>query len=157
MVGLGDAAAALLSSVGITKERVNNWIGAECGCAERQEKMNKFGAWVHKAVTGGFIGDEHARTELEAAMVEPRPKAILNTSHRNVPLGAKFKLNWATQNASSVMIDGSKVDVKGSVEMIASQEGPRVFTLLAKGPGGEAHAVVAIQIDPPLLKSARPT
>ena len=32
-----------LSSVGITKERVSKAVGGDCGCAKRQEKLNKIG------------------------------------------------------------------------------------------------------------------
>jgi len=41
--GLGDMVAAGLSAVGITKERVSNLVGGDCGCAERQEALNEFG------------------------------------------------------------------------------------------------------------------
>jgi len=45
--GLGDMVAAGLSSLGITKERVNavaQAVGVEdCGCTERQRKLNELG------------------------------------------------------------------------------------------------------------------
>jgi hypothetical protein len=41
--GLGDMVAAGLSAVGITKERVSKLVGGDCGCAERQEALNKLG------------------------------------------------------------------------------------------------------------------
>jgi hypothetical protein len=41
--GLGDMVAAGLSAVGITKKRVSNLVGGDCGCAERQEALNEFG------------------------------------------------------------------------------------------------------------------
>jgi hypothetical protein len=44
--GLGDIVAAGLSSVGITKERVSNLVGGDCGCAKRQEQLNALGRRV---------------------------------------------------------------------------------------------------------------
>lgn len=45
-VGLGDVVHDLLGSVGITPERVSEWLGRPCKCPERQEKLNKLGRWV---------------------------------------------------------------------------------------------------------------
>ena len=46
-LGLGDMVAAGLSSLGITKERVNavaKSVGVEdCGCQERQRRLNELG------------------------------------------------------------------------------------------------------------------
>lgn len=41
--GLGDIFAAGLSAVGITKERVSAVVGGDCGCGERQRKLNEIG------------------------------------------------------------------------------------------------------------------
>lgn len=41
--GLGDIVSAGLSSVGITKERVEAVVGGPCGCTERQEHLNALG------------------------------------------------------------------------------------------------------------------
>jgi hypothetical protein len=41
--GLGDMVAAGLSAIGITKERVSALAGGDCGCSERQEKLNGLG------------------------------------------------------------------------------------------------------------------
>lgn len=41
--GLGDMVAAGLSSVGITKDRVSALVGGDCGCAERQDWLNRLG------------------------------------------------------------------------------------------------------------------
>jgi hypothetical protein len=48
----GDLAEKTLSAVGITKDRVEKWIGPECGCKERQDKMNRFGQWLKKKIAG---------------------------------------------------------------------------------------------------------
>ena len=41
--GLGDMAAAGLSAIGITKDRVEAIVGGPCGCDERQAWMNAAG------------------------------------------------------------------------------------------------------------------
>lgn len=41
--GLGDWLAWLLSSVGITKARVEKVTGKPCGCDKRQQKLNELG------------------------------------------------------------------------------------------------------------------
>ena len=57
--GLGDKIETALTAVGITKERVEDWVGFPCGCDERKEKINRLERWakrvlkgkIHKAVT----------------------------------------------------------------------------------------------------------
>lgn len=44
--GLGDLAAYALEHLGITKEKFSAFIGKECGCAARQEKLNRFGRYL---------------------------------------------------------------------------------------------------------------
>lgn len=51
-MGLGDAAEKALSAVGITKERVERWLGRPCKCRQRQEKLNRFGYWVARVLSG---------------------------------------------------------------------------------------------------------
>lgn len=51
-VPLGDAAAAILTSIGVTKERMKAAIGRECGCASRQAKLNEVGRNISAAVEG---------------------------------------------------------------------------------------------------------
>jgi hypothetical protein len=50
--GFGDLIASALSAVGVTQERVSSWIGGECGCAARQEKLNRLGAWAASFLSG---------------------------------------------------------------------------------------------------------
>lgn len=59
---LGDRIEDALTFVGITKERVEKWVGGPCGCSERQERLNRLDAWVR----GMFSGQsERAKKELE--------------------------------------------------------------------------------------------
>lgn len=58
--GLGDMVAAGLSSVGITKDRVSALVGRDCGCAERQDWLNRLG---HKLGIGGPLVDPPPTTD----------------------------------------------------------------------------------------------
>lgn len=51
-VGLGDKVKNALTMVGITEERVSNWLGAPCNCTERVEKLNRLGEWASKILKG---------------------------------------------------------------------------------------------------------
>jgi hypothetical protein len=51
-MGLGDVVEAALSKIGLTKERVESWVGGPCGCRERQEKLNALGNWAWRVVRG---------------------------------------------------------------------------------------------------------
>lgn len=42
-MGLGDMVAAGLERAGITKDRVSAALGGDCGCAERQQRLNRLG------------------------------------------------------------------------------------------------------------------
>lgn len=44
--GLGDMVAAGLSAIGITKQRVEAFVGGPCGCDGRQKAMNAAAAWL---------------------------------------------------------------------------------------------------------------
>jgi hypothetical protein len=49
---LGDAVEKALTAVGITSERVTAFLGRECGCAERKEKLNRLSSWAASFFTG---------------------------------------------------------------------------------------------------------
>jgi len=49
MIAIGDIAEKSLRALGITKEMVSGIAGKDCGCAERQESLNRFGyRWQHR-------------------------------------------------------------------------------------------------------------
>jgi hypothetical protein len=51
MVRVGDAAAFLFSSVGVTPERVAHWLGVQdCGCEARREGWNALGFAVQARI-----------------------------------------------------------------------------------------------------------
>lgn len=49
-IRLGEMATQVLSSVGITKERVSKVLGRDCGCGQRAASLDYLGAAVSKAV-----------------------------------------------------------------------------------------------------------
>ena len=69
----GDYVERALKAAGITKERVERWVGGPCGCKERQEKLNAVGAWAASFLDGGATAQH-----LEAIMLtkEELKKAI---------------------------------------------------------------------------------
>lgn len=59
---LGDLVEDALSKVGITKDRVSEWVGRSCGCKERQERLNQLSRWAKRIVAGKI---ENAKQYLE--------------------------------------------------------------------------------------------
>lgn len=50
--GLGDKVEDALRLVGITQERVEKWLGEDCGCEERKERLNQLGRWASRVLSG---------------------------------------------------------------------------------------------------------
>lgn len=69
--GLGDIVARWLSAFGITKPRMESLVGGDCGCTERQAKLNQVG-WE--------LSDQWARllrTPLRALRtLAPKPASV---------------------------------------------------------------------------------
>ena len=63
--GLGDRVADGLAAVGITKERVSKLVGKDCGCAKRQEALNRLGQRAADAVRKLTGQDAHYATPEE--------------------------------------------------------------------------------------------
>lgn len=57
---LGDAVESALSSIGITKERVEKWLGRPCRCRERKRKLNQISSWV-----SGIMGGDKSKAKEE--------------------------------------------------------------------------------------------
>jgi len=62
--GLGDRVEQALTAIGITKERVEEWVGPECGCEERKQKLNRIGEVVSR-FWGGLFGGGKAEAAKE--------------------------------------------------------------------------------------------
>jgi hypothetical protein len=54
-----------LTVVGITKERVERWLGRPCGCTARKEKLNALGSWAKRILKGNT---KSAKKYLKAIM-----------------------------------------------------------------------------------------
>lgn len=63
--GLGDLVEKALTKVGITKERVEQWIGGPCGCEERKQKLNNLTAWAKRALGMESDAERELRKLLE--------------------------------------------------------------------------------------------
>lgn len=72
---LGDQIESALTFVGITKERVSKFLGRECGCAERREKLNKLHSWAKQVVKKLMPGEqkEEATRYLTEIIDQPQP------------------------------------------------------------------------------------
>lgn len=53
---LGDVIEKALSHAGVTKDRVEAWIGGPCNCRERQDKLNSLGLWAARVISGRIEG-----------------------------------------------------------------------------------------------------
>lgn len=51
-MGLGDLVERALTSIGVTSERVERWLGRPCNCKERQQKLNQLGHWAARVSKG---------------------------------------------------------------------------------------------------------
>lgn len=63
--GLGDLIESALTKVGITKDRVEQWVGGPCGCEERKQKLNNLTAWAKRALGMESDAEKELRTLLE--------------------------------------------------------------------------------------------
>lgn len=48
----GDNLAIALKIAGVTPERVERFAGPNCGCRDRQERLNQLGIWVRRVIRG---------------------------------------------------------------------------------------------------------
>lgn len=72
--GLGDRVASLLARCGLTKTRYRRWkvrwgLADACGCAERQEAINRFGRAVRRWRKG--VGNRLTRPAGESPPSRP--------------------------------------------------------------------------------------
>ena len=53
---LGDAIESALSRVGVTKDKVERWLGTQCHCSDRQKKLNELHYWAARVMVGHVNG-----------------------------------------------------------------------------------------------------
>ena len=49
---LGDVVESALEKVGITKDRVEEWMGRPCKCDVRRQKLNSIDHWARRVLAG---------------------------------------------------------------------------------------------------------
>lgn len=67
---LGDIVSKALEKVGVTPERISEFLGRPCRCKERRAKLNSLSAWAVRVVSGktdnmrghlgGIMGDDQS-------------------------------------------------------------------------------------------------
>lgn len=62
---LGDLVEKALANVGITKQRVSDWLGRPCKCGEKQERLNQLDRWARRVLKRAWAG---AKESLEAIL-----------------------------------------------------------------------------------------
>jgi serine/threonine protein kinase len=91
---------------------------------------------------------------VSAAPPPPKPTATLSASSTAITRGDKTRLEWTTDNATDVSIEGvGKVDARGSREVSPSDS--TTYVLTANGRGGSATANVHVNVEAP--RAAAPT
>lgn len=48
----GDRVERALTLIGITDRRISEWLGRDCGCGERKEKLNQLDLWARRVIRG---------------------------------------------------------------------------------------------------------
>ncbi|HEV2989034.1 MAG TPA: peptidoglycan-associated lipoprotein Pal [Candidatus Angelobacter sp.] len=80
----------------------------------------------------------------------PQPKpvtATLSASPPSIERGQTTTLNWTTENADDVTLEGNKVDTNGSQSASPTQS--TTYRLIAKGPGGTQEATARVTVSAP--------
>lgn len=81
------------------------------------------------------------------------PTAVITADPLAIDLGQSVVLNWRTQNADTVSIDGiGSVPVNGT--QTVSPANSTNFHLVAKGPGGDTEASVRVTVRVPTAPTA---
>lgn len=81
-MGLGDAIENALAHVGITEERVSNWLGKPCGCKARRDKLNQLGTWARGLIAGE--AEKSAAAEQLESILQSEPAAE-STAPKQLP------------------------------------------------------------------------
>lgn len=64
LMQLGDTIHEALSRIGITPELVERLVGPNCGCSDRQERLNQLGRWASRVLRGKVHKAEEYLKEL---------------------------------------------------------------------------------------------
>lgn len=83
------------------------------------------------------------------------PTATLTASPDSIQRGQSATLNWNTQDATDIALDGNKVDASG--QQTVSPTETTTYHLTAKGPGGTQEATAQITVSAPPPPAPTPT
>jgi len=86
--------------------------------------------------------------------VVPAPTIGFNVSQQTIQKGQAAQLNWLTQNATDIRIDGGSVNPSGSMQVAPQQS--TTYTLTAKGPGGTVTQSLHVDVQAPSAPSISP-
>jgi hypothetical protein len=111
-----------------------------------EAKLDGYEPW-----SGSATAESGKRVPVSAELVEiPKPKPVISffsLSAASIQRGQSAQLNWQTDNADEVTIDGGRVEKSGSKEV--EPNGRTTYALMAKGPGGTDSRQVTIDVVPP--------
>ena len=62
---LGDRVESALKIVGVTKERITEWLGFDCNCEENRDRLNMLDRWARRVISGKI---DQAKELLEKIM-----------------------------------------------------------------------------------------
>ena len=68
---LGDLVQKALSTVGVTEERVQAFLGQPCSCKKRRDRLNQLDTWARRVVAGKV---DNATKYLNDLIGEPQKK-----------------------------------------------------------------------------------
>lgn len=97
--------------------------------------------------------DTNIGTAAAAPTTGPSPTAVITADPLAIDLGQSVILNWRTQNADAVSIDGIGT-VNNNGTQTVSPANSTNFHLVAKGSGGETEASVRVTVRVPTAPTA---
>lgn len=99
--------------------------------------------------------DPNSMGPVTAPVAAPAPTATLTSDPVAIDLGSSVVLNWRTQNANVVTIDGiGQVNANGT--QTVSPANSTNFHLIAKGDGGTVEANVRVTVNVPVAPTPPP-
>lgn len=76
---LGDLVSQALSTIGVTEDRVEKWLGRPCGCPERRKMLNQLDEWARGLFSRDKPADEkveEAKTQLDGIIGDVKPPEV---------------------------------------------------------------------------------
>jgi hypothetical protein len=111
-----------------------------------EAKLDGYEPW-----SGSATAESGKQVSVAAELIEiPKPKPVISfftPSASSIQHGQPAQLNWQTEHADEVSIDGGSVEKNGSKQV--EPNGRTTYTLMAKGPGGTDSRQVTIDVVPP--------